>query len=265
VTEAAPIRLGRVAFINTYPVEWALSRHLPEGEAVEVTGVPTALNRMLRAGEIDVANCSSIEYAAAPDRYVLLPSMCVGSDGAVDSVQLITDLPLERVRTIAATSQSATSATLARVLLPEATLVDEDASADARLLIGDDALRSALEDPTQHYDLGELWRERTGRPMVFAVWAARADIAPERLAAVDHALRAAVVEASTNARQVALDAAARFGFPAGYLARYFDRLRYRFGSRERAGLERFYELAAEIGVIESAPPLRFADAALPVS
>jgi predicted solute-binding protein len=101
--------------------------------------------------------------------------------------------------------------------------------------------------------------------MVFAVWAARADIAPERLAAVDHALRAAVVEASANARQVALDAAERFGFPAGFLARYFDRLRYRFGTRERAGLAQFYELAAEIGVIDSAPQLRFADAALPVS
>jgi chorismate dehydratase len=265
VSHVPPLRLGRVAFINTYPVEWALSRHLPEGEAVEVTGVPTALNRMLRAGEIDVANCSSIEYAADPERYVLLPSMCVGSDGAVDSVQLITDLPLERVRTIAATSQSATSATLCRVLLPEAALVAEDASADARLLIGDNALRSALEDPTRHHDPGALWRERTGRPMVFAVWAARAELAPERLAAVDHALRAAVVEASENARQVALDASERFGFPAGYLARYFDRLRYRFGSRERAGLEQFYAMAAEIGVIESAPPLRFAETALPVS
>jgi chorismate dehydratase len=260
-----PIRLGRVAFINTYPVEWALTRHLPEGEAVEVTGVPTALNRMLRAGEVDVANCSSIEYAAAPERYVLLPSMCVGSDGAVDSVQLVTDIPLERVRTIAATSQSATSATLCRVLLPQATLVAEDASADARLLIGDNALRSLLDDPTRHHDLGELWRERTGGPMVFAVWAARAELAPERLAAVDHALRAAVVEASENARQVAIDASRRFDFPAGFLARYFDRLRYRFGVRERAGLERFYAMAAEIGAVESAPPLRFADAALPVS
>jgi predicted solute-binding protein len=74
-----------------------------------------------------------------------------------------------------------------------------------------------------------------------------------------------VVEASENARQVALDAAERFGFPAGFLARYFDRLRYRFGPRERAGLEQFYAIAAEIGAIEYAPPLRFADAALPVS
>jgi hypothetical protein len=35
--------------------------------------------------------------------------------------------------------------------------------------------------------------------------------------------------------------------------------------RERAGLERFYAMAAAIGVVETAPPLRFADAALPVS
>jgi chorismate dehydratase len=261
----APLRLGRVAFINTYPVEWALSRHLPEDDAVEVTGVPTALNRMLRAGEIDVANCSSIEYASAPERYVLLPSLCVGSDGAVDSVQLITDMPLEHVRTIAATSQSATSAALTRVLLPKAELLPEDADADAKLLIGDNALRSALDDPTRHHDLGELWRERTGRPMVFAVWAARAELAPERLAAVDAALRAAVAEANANSRQVALDAAERFGLPAGYLARYFDRLRYRFGARERAGLEQYYALAAGIGVIARAPELRFACEPIPVS
>ena len=43
----------------------------------------------------------------------------------------------------------------------------------ARLLIGDRGLRSAFSDPRPHHDLGQLWRERTGLPMVFAVWAAR--------------------------------------------------------------------------------------------
>jgi predicted solute-binding protein len=64
---------------------------------------------------------------------------------------------------------------------------------------------------------------------------------------------------------VALDAAERFGLPAGYLARYFDRLRYRFGARERAGLEQYYALAAETGVIPRAPELRFACEPIPVS
>jgi predicted solute-binding protein len=56
-----PLRVGRVGFLNTFPVEWALSRHLDREEAVEVVGVPTALNAMLRRGEVDVANCSSVE------------------------------------------------------------------------------------------------------------------------------------------------------------------------------------------------------------
>ena len=87
------LRLGRVSFINTFPVEWALSRHLDAAEVREVAAVPTELNRMLAAGELDVANVSSVEYANNPERYVLLPSLCVGSDGAVESVQLVTQLP----------------------------------------------------------------------------------------------------------------------------------------------------------------------------
>jgi len=58
------------------------------------------------------------------------------------------------------------------VLLPEAEHVPLGEGADAKLLIGDAALKSAFEDPTPHYDLGRLWLERTGLPMVFAVWAA---------------------------------------------------------------------------------------------
>jgi chorismate dehydratase len=258
--ERAPLRLGRVGFINTFPVEWALPRHLDPSEAVEVVGVPTRLNALLRAGEIDAGNVSSVEYAANADDYVLLPSLCVGSNGAVESVQLVTALPLPAVRTVAATSQSATSVTLVRILLPEAEILPEDAEADASLLIGDRALASAFSDPTPHHDLGELWRERTGLPMVFAVWAARAEIDPERLAAVDRALTGALAEAHEHAVDVARAAAARHDFPAGYLARYFERLRYRFGERERDGLRRFYALAAEAGVIPAAPDLRFAGA-----
>ena len=62
---AEPLRLGRVGFLNTYPVEWgAFAAPARRAAAEEVTGVPTALNRMLAAGEMDVANVSSVEYAA---------------------------------------------------------------------------------------------------------------------------------------------------------------------------------------------------------
>ncbi len=258
MTEHA-LRVGRVDYINTFPVRWALDRHLPEGLAEEVVGVPTALNALLEEGAVDVANVSSVEYARHADRYVLLPSLCVGSCGAVESVQLVSEAPLAAVRSVAVTAQSASSVVLVRTLFPAADVRPEHAAADARLLIGDEALRSAFTDPTPHHDLGALWRERTGLPMVFAVWAACVE--DERLPALDRALRGAVEEAAANATAVARAAAARYALPAGFLARYFEKLRYRFGPRERAGLLHFYELARRVGALDEAPPLRFAQGA----
>src|SRR5829696_6073638 len=133
--------------------------HRLDAEVDEVTGVPTELNRALLAGEIDVAPISSIEYARNADRLRLLPRLCVGSEGAVDSIQLVSRVPLDEVRTVAVTPDSATSVVLVKVLLPDATHVPLDEPSDATLLIGDAALRSAFEDPTPHHDLGRLWLE----------------------------------------------------------------------------------------------------------
>src|SRR3954466_15514052 len=161
-----PLRLGRIGYANMAPVFFRL-----EADVDEVVGVPTDLNRRLVAGEIDVAPISSIEYARHADALRLLPRLCVSSDGAVESIQLISKTPLERIRTVAVTPESATSVVLTRVLFPDAEQVPLGEEAEARLLIGDAALRSAFEDPTPHHDLGRLWQERTGLPMVFAVWA----------------------------------------------------------------------------------------------
>ena len=160
------IRLGRISYVNMAPVFYRL-----EAEVEEVQGVPTELNARLLAGELDLAPISSIEYARNADRLRMLPRLCVSSEGAVDSIQLVSRKPLEHVRTVAVTPESATSVVLTKVLLPEATHVPFGEEADATLLIGDAALKSAFEDPTPHHDLGRLWLERTGLPMVFAVWA----------------------------------------------------------------------------------------------
>src|SRR3954451_25182267 len=162
-----PLRLGRIGYANMAPVFFRL-----DAQVEEVVGVPTALNRQLVAGELDVAPISSIEYARNADTLRLLPRLCVSSDGAVESIQLISKTPLERIRSVAVTPESATSVVLTRVLFPDAEQVPLGEEAEARLLIGDEALRSAFEDPTPHHDLGRLWQERTGLPMVFAVWAA---------------------------------------------------------------------------------------------
>src|SRR5688500_20287578 len=107
--------------------------HRLDADVQEVAGVPTELARALLAGDVDVAPIPSIEWARNADRLVLLPRLCVSSEGAVESIQLVTRVPLEHVRSIAVTPESATSVVLARVLLPEAAQVPVDAHARARL------------------------------------------------------------------------------------------------------------------------------------
>ncbi len=245
------VRLGRISYVNMAPVFYRL-----DVDVQEISGVPTDLNQRLLAGELDLAPISSIEYARNADRLRLLPRLCVSSEGAVDSIQLVSRLPLEQVRSVAVTPESATSVVLTKVLLPEAAHVPLGEEADAKLLIGDAALQSAFEDPTPHYDLGRLWLERTGLPMVFAVWAA-ADPAPAGLVELEAALVDSVRRARAQPEELARDAAERYGYPAGFLARYFEKLRYRFGPRERAGLLRFLELARDAGELDAVPELRF--------
>jgi chorismate dehydratase len=245
------IRLGRIGYVNMAPVF-----HRLEADVDEVAGVPTELNRRLLEGELDLAPISSIEYARHAGRLRILPRLCVGSEGAVDSIQLVSRLPLEHVRTVGVTPESATSVVLTRVLLPEAAHVPLGEEADAKLLIGDAALKSAFEDPTPHHDLGRLWLERTGLPMVFAVWAAPEPVA-DGLAELEDALVASVRRARAEPEQLAQEASERYGYPAGFLARYFEKLRYSFGPRERAGLMTFLELAHDAGELERVPELRF--------
>jgi chorismate dehydratase len=245
------IRLGRISYVNMAPIFFRL-----EADVEEVSGVPTELNAKLLSGEIDLAPISSIEYGRNAERLRILPRLCVSSEGAVDSIQLVSRAPVERIASVAVTPESATSAVLVRVLLPEAAQVTLGEEADATLLIGDAALESVFEDPTPHYDLGRLWLERTGLPMVYAVFACP-DPPPEGMPALEEALLAAHRRSRAEPEALAREASARYGYPPGFLARYFEKLRYRFGPRERAGLLSFFELARDAGELDAVPELRF--------
>ncbi len=246
------IRLGRISYANMAPVFYRL-----DADVEEIAGVPTDLNARLLAGEVDVAPISSIEYARNADRLKLLPRLCVSSEGAVDSIQLVSRIPLARVRTVAITPESATSVVLTKVLLPHADHVPFGEEADAKLLIGDAALKSAFEDPTPHYDLGRMWLEQTGLPMVFAVWAVN-EPPPLGIGELEEALVESVKRARLEPEQLAYESSERYGYPAGFLARYFEKLRYSFGPRERAGFYTFLELARDVGELDHVPELRFA-------
>jgi hypothetical protein len=96
--------------------------------------------------------------------------------------------------------------------------------------------------------------------MVFAVWAAPEE-ANGDLVELEEALVASVRRARAEPERLAYESSERYGYPPGFLARYFEKLRYRFGPRERAGLLTFLELAHEVGELDVVPELRFVSAA----
>lgn len=261
------LRVGRISALNMYPLFHGLER-AADPELVFTDGLPTTLNARVLDGSLDISAMSSIAYARNADRLHLLPVASVTADGAVDSIQLFSRVPFAQVRTVAVTRHSATSVALLRVLLgqeapPFVTLEGDPRAAleqvDGVLLIADEAL-AALREPfaPHHTDLSALWHERTGLPMVFAVWAARRETAQERPAALasltDHLVRAR--EAYRDDPEAVVRAAAeRFPFPEDFIRPYLARLTYSFGASERAGLEAFLAAAAAVGELTAAPGL----------
>jgi len=247
---------------------YPLYHHLEgaEGRRFAFTdGVPTALNRALVAGDLDVSAVSSIEYARHADLLDLVPVASISAAGAVDSIQVFSRAPLDEVRSVAVTPHSATSVALLRVLLGPLPVFTPLAEAprqalrrvDGVLLIGDEALAGRIAGIAPHAtDLGALWRARTGLPMVFAVWAARRGLSPEEeghLARLGDMLTEARRRYLLDPEAVVRAAARRFPFPPDFIAAYFRRLSYGFGDTERAGLARFLELARAAGELARTP------------
>jgi predicted solute-binding protein len=130
------------------------------------------------------------------------------------------------------------------------------ATADAALLIGDPALAVDPVPPgVEKVDLGEAWHALTGLPFVYAAWAGRPGaLSPAHVAALGAARDRGLASIDRLAREAAGGDGTRAAVFASYLR---HNLRYAFGPREQAGLERFFALAAEVGHTPGTRPLRF--------
>jgi chorismate dehydratase len=281
------VRVGHIGFLNCYPLYYGLEHcgilaadrrlDLPGRPGIEMhPGVPTELNRWLVDGEIDLGLISSIAYARNHRQLLLSRNVSISSLGAVDSIQLVSRRPLDEIRTIALTRQSATSVAMLKTLFKlrfrrevtygeiEGSVTDALKGYDAALLIGDQGLEALYfpeTDATCH-DLGALWQEWTGLPMVYAVSAAREEFARTNgaeLVAVEHELAGCVDYGRHHLAEVVDSAVGLYRFDRPSLTRYFALLRYDFGEEYQRGLRRFYELAYEAGELSEVPELRFID------
>ncbi|GIJ08305.1 menaquinone biosynthetic enzyme MqnA/MqnD family protein [Micromonospora andamanensis] len=274
VERLARPRVGHIQFLNCLPIYWGLMR---SGALLDVDlrkDSPDRLSAQLVAGDLDIGPITFVEYLRHADELLLLPDLAVGSDGPVLSVNLVSTRPLGDLdgARVALGSTSRTGVLLAQLLLrerygvrPEYFRCPPDLTqmlleADAAVLIGDVALRAMYEAPRQGLtvtDLGQAWREWTGLPMVFAVWAVRRDFA-----AAHPGLVKEVHEGFLRSRDLCLaeldqvaESAARWEpFDATTLAEYFRTLDFSLGDRQIAGIREFARHTAALGETPPLPP-----------
>jgi chorismate dehydratase len=266
--------VGHIQFLNCLPIYWGLMRSGALLDVELTKDAPDRLNDLLVAGDLDIGPISLVEYLRHADELLLLPDLAVGSDGPVQSVNLVSTVPPGELdgRRVALGSTSRTGVLLSQMLLSDwyavrpsylycpPDLTEMLLEADAAVLIGDVALRTGMQAAERGLhltDLGSAWREWTGLPMVFAVWAVRREYA-----AAQPGLVKDVHEAFLRSRELCLAeldtvaaAAARWeSLDAKTLAAYFRALDFSLGERQLTGLRDFARRAAELGAVPPLPP-----------
>ncbi|MET7641415.1 menaquinone biosynthesis protein [Streptomyces sp. NPDC005438] len=263
-------RVGHIDFLNCLPLFWGLARtgHLFDFDLRRES--PERLSDALVAGELDIGPISVMEYLRNAEDLVVLPDIAVGADGSVMSCLLLSQLPLEELdgKPLACTTTSRTSVRLAELLLSDSIGVRPEyfscppdlptmmAGAPAAVVIGDAALRASLLDAGtfgyEIHDLGQMWREWTGLPFVFAVFAARRsflEAKPELVHEVHEGFLASRKLFLDEIDEVCAKAARWEAFDAQTLKGYYlSALDFSLGERQLAGIREF---ASRVGGVEA--------------
>jgi chorismate dehydratase len=273
------MRIGRIPYINCYPVYGAVDRGLVPLDGEIVDGVPSALNAQMANGTLDVSVISAVEYARDSTRYLLLPDLAISCDGPVRSVVLFSKRPASELhgRRVLVSKSSMTSVALLELLFENvwdakpafipanAELADVERFGeqehDARLVIGDAALHlwTRLRRPDDYaphaslsayryaYDLGSEWKSWTDLPFVFAVWVAqRTTPVTDALAAHANLIRSR--DWGVNHLDVlAAQAAVATGVNRRDCLEYLSGLDYGLSYPHLAGLTEFFRRLVAVG------------------
>jgi chorismate dehydratase len=295
------LRISAISYLNTAPLMWDFEHGNPgNGDPARDFDIsytlPSACARALQTGTADIGIIPAAAYTQVPG-LVVLPGVAIASRRPVRSILLVSNLPVDKIRTVALDTSSMTSVALTKILFEKwlgggrtFTPADPDlakmlATNDAALVIGD----PALEIDRSRYltlDLAEEWIRHTGKPFVFAFWAIRQDALPEdpqnglcgdsrpRLSAsrsdalpsqdlatiFQHSRDHGLEPSSLN--QIVNQWSPRLGLSKADIRSYLTQnIHYYLDHECLEGLHLFYRYAAEIGALPAAPQINFLSAA----
>lgn len=182
-------KISAVSYANTYPFLYALKNSELINNISLSLDYPALCAEKLLTNQVDIG---LVPIAILPKlkEYHIISDYCIGAVGKVKSVLLLSDVPLNEIKTIWLDYQSKTSINLTKVLAanywkitPEwqnasAGFENKIAGTTAGVVIGDRTFK--LDKDYQYsYDLSEEWQKFTGLPFVFACWVANKKIDTE--------------------------------------------------------------------------------------
>lgn len=290
-----PVRISIVEYLNTAPLVRGFTHGPLRGKYELSFTVPSQCAEALRSGAVDVAIIPAIEYQRIPD-LVILPNLSIASKKSVRSLLLVSKKPIQEVTRIALDRSSRSTQALTRILCEKSWHIRPEffeaapdlpamlQQADAALLIGDPALRLAIacapgaqrnasgemvapaslarlsdSGSLYIYDIVEHWLAMTSLPAVLAVWAARREaVTPQLVQDFQDSLAFGLQHVDA----IASEAGAEMNLPAADLRRYLlENIDYRLDDENLRGLTRYYEFAAELGLIPKVNAIALAAAA----
>ena len=187
-----------MSYLNTKPLLYGIRNH-PIFEQIElIEDYPSNIAQLLIEDKIDLG---LIPVAAIPrlKEHYIITDYCIGANGAVASVCLFSQVPMEEIKEVYLDYQSKASVSLAKILLRDywkkkIDFIDatgEDfrnniTGTTAGVIIGDRALQQR-QNSKYIYDLGEAWKKHTGLPFVFAAWVSNKKLPAEFISAFNKA------------------------------------------------------------------------------
>ncbi len=174
------LKVTAVSYLNTKPLLYGLLHSDLQAELDLELNIPSVCAQKLKDGEVDLGlvPVAIIPELANPH---IISDYCIGTVGAVQTVCIFSEVPIEEVKTLYLDYHSRTSVELTKILVREhwkthPRFVPAEPGFEAKiegttaaLVIGDRAIDLLPQYPFC-YDLGAEWENYTGLPFVFAAW-----------------------------------------------------------------------------------------------
>ncbi|MGH8103147.1 MAG: menaquinone biosynthetic enzyme MqnA/MqnD family protein [bacterium] len=259
--EGILLQIGKIPYLNCVPFFRGLTLR-PHWKLVE--GSPSRIGDLVRDWRLDAAPVPSAVYLDynVQQEYGLLGDLGIAVRKRVGSVCLFSKIPIEKLnaKQVHLTGESNTSAKLLKLLLAKRFGVTPDyttekpESADAQLLIGDEALRRYTDheraDGGHVYDLADLWHEWKSLPFVFAVWVIKTGVADDLRTFIEKKLRASWLDTMQNLDTLAPELSEMYKLAVPVVVDYLTNFQYHIGKEEHRAL---HEFARELGSFEGTP------------